>query len=699
MPRPTRAKGNHFTRGGQITFHSIRMFFQVNNTLVTAAIWSVIALTGLMTWLRAPDNAFWSIFYYWRNRLYASLGHDLNSEVTTLWSGKRYVGTLASQLENTQLINLYDEVIQQIQINFLLTIGLIFVLWMLAMRFFRRQGEKQSEDFHVRGFQYAEPKRLTQDLKLRAKKLKKQGVGNGRISDFKVDGLALFKHEFEVQHLLIDGTTGAGKSVMLRKLLTWIRKRGDKAIVYDKGCTFTSKFFDPSQDTLLNPFDERCANWDVWCDAKDAPDFENIANALIPQHGEGDPFWVDSARTIFSSAAYQMSQDDKPCSTARLLSLILTSELETLGNFLQGTESASLVSKDIKKTAISIKSVLATYIKSLRFLDGLDDKDAKGKPKHKPFSITDWVQDDKQKGFLFLSSNAQQHASLRPLISTWLAIASNAILGLKADDNRRIWVIMDEMPSLHKLPELDNIISEVRKFGGCYVIGLQSYAQLVKTYGKNTADVIFDLLNTRFYFRAPSAQMAQISSKDLGEQEVDVSRENISYGANALRDGVSIGHQTVTRPVVSSSEIQAMDDLQCYLRVPGSSFITQLDLHFDKKRDVTPAFIKRDYTLSPAMIRAYQEAVYCECVAPGLFLSEEDRDVLAKRQSEQFDTPEEMTLETDQIKAATQSDAVKHLASEEAAKLNVESDYQERAQQELEESAISQDIEMDGLSE
>ncbi|MEZ8170266.1 type IV conjugative transfer system coupling protein TraD, partial [Vibrio sp. FF266] len=460
--------------------------------------------------------------------------------------------TLASQLENTQLIDLYDNVIHQIQINFLIAIGIAFAILMLAMSFFKRQGEKQSEDFHVRGFQYAEPKVLTNDLKKRAKKLKRQGVGNGRISDFKVDGLALFKREFEVQHMLIDGTTGAGKSVMLRKLLRWIRKRGDKAIIYDKGCTFTSKFFDPSQDTLLNPFDERCANWDVWCDAKDAPDFENIANALIPQHGEGDPFWVDSARTIFSSAAYRMSQDDKPCSTARLLSLILTSELETLGNFLQGTESASLVSKDIKKTAISIKSVLATYIKSLRFLDGLDDKDAKGEPKRKPFSITDWVQDDKQKGFLFLSSNAQQHASLRPLISTWLAIASNAILGLKADEDRRIWVIMDEMPSLHKLPELDNIISEVRKFGGCYVIGLQSYAQLVKTYGKNTADVIFDLLNSRFYFRAPSAQMAQISSKDLGEQEVDVSREHISYGANALRDGVSIGHQTVTRPVISS---------------------------------------------------------------------------------------------------------------------------------------------------
>lgn len=699
MSRSVRSNGNHFTRGGQITFHSIRMFFQINNTLVYTAIWAVIALTGLLTWLRAPDNAFWSVFYYWRNHLYAALGHKLDSNVTTFWNGKRYVGTLASQLENTQLITLYDNVIHQTQINFLIAMGIAFAILMGAMAFFRRQGEKQSEDVHVRGYQYAEPKKLTKDLKQRAKKLKRQGVGNGQISNFKIDGLALLKQAFELQHVVIDGTTGVGKSVMLRKLLRWIRKRGDKAIVYDKGCTFTSKFFDPSQDILLNPFDERCANWDVWCDASEAPDFENIANALIPQHGEGDPFWVDSARTIFSSAAYRMSQDNKPCSTARLLSLILTSELETLGNFLQGTESAALVSKDIKKTAISIKSVLATYIKSLRFLDGLDEKDDKGKLKRKPFSITDWVQDDQQRGFLFLSSNAQQHASLRPLISTWLAIASNAILGLEPDDERRIWVIMDEMPSLHKLPELDSIISEVRKFGGCYVIGLQSYAQLVKTYGKNAADVIFDLLNSRFYFRAPSAQMAQISSKDLGEQEVEVSRENISYGANPLRDGVSIGHQTVTRPVVSSSEIQAMDDLQCYLRVPGSRYITQLDLHFDKMRDVTPAFIKRDYAPSPAMMKAYQQAIYCECVAPGIFLNEEDRNVLAKRQAEQFETPEEMKLETDQIKEATRSDTVKALASEDTEKLKSDDDYQERAQAELEEAAISQDIEMDGISE
>ncbi|MCC4791399.1 type IV conjugative transfer system coupling protein TraD, partial [Vibrio splendidus] len=72
--------------------------------------------------------------------IYASFGHNLNSEVTTFWSGKRYVGTLASQLENTQLISLYDDVIRQAQINFLIAICIAFAILMLAMSFFKRQG-------------------------------------------------------------------------------------------------------------------------------------------------------------------------------------------------------------------------------------------------------------------------------------------------------------------------------------------------------------------------------------------------------------------------------------------------------------------------------------------------------------------------------------------------------------------------------
>ena len=303
----------------------------------------------------------------------------------------------------------------------------------------------------------------------------------------------------------------------------------------------------------------------------------------------------------------------------------------------------------------------------------------------------------KDDGPLFLSSAAEQHASLRPLISMWLAIASNAILGLKPDDNRRVWVLMDEMPSLHRLPELGSIISEVRKFGGCYVIGIQSYAQLEKTYGKTAAQEMFDLLNTRFFFRAPSNAMASISSKELGEQEVDLSKENISYGANALRDGVSIGHETKMRPIVTASEIQALDDLECYLRVPGSAYVTKLDLFYDKLKNPNPGFIKREFTTSPGMVSAYEKAVFLETVAPGLYLSDKDRQSLTAIQASQFETDEEMKIETNQMNEAQKGDTFKAiLTNEKGGQSEIEkvsnSEYQAQAQRQLDEAAISQDI-------
>ena len=40
------------------------------------------------------------------------------------------------------------------------------------------------------------------------------------------------------------------------------------------------------------------------------------------------------------------------------------------------------------------------------------------------------------------------------------------------------------------------ILPEARKFGGCYVFGIQSYAQLEDIYGEKAAASLFDVMNT-----------------------------------------------------------------------------------------------------------------------------------------------------------------------------------------------------------
>ena len=111
----------------------------------------------------------------------------------------------------------------------------------------------------------------------------------------------------ELQHILVHGTTGTGKSTVIKALLDHIRRRGERAIIYDKSCSLVSQFYQPKHDRLLNPLDQRGADWSIWRECRDKTDFENLAAALIPMAPTAqDPFWVNAARTIFAAAAFRL---------------------------------------------------------------------------------------------------------------------------------------------------------------------------------------------------------------------------------------------------------------------------------------------------------------------------------------------------------------------------------------------------------
>ncbi|GHL62016.1 hypothetical protein ECZU31_52910 [Escherichia coli] len=58
------------------------------------------------------------------------------------------------------------------------------------------------------------------------------------------------------------------------------------------------------------------------------------------------------------------------------------------------------------------------------------------------------------------------------------------------------------------------ILPEARKFGGCYVFGIQSYAQLEDIYGEKAAATLFDVMNTCAFFRSGAEQLGLQGSVD-----------------------------------------------------------------------------------------------------------------------------------------------------------------------------------------
>ncbi len=220
-----------------------------------------------------------------------------------------------------------------------------------------------------------------------------------------------------------------------------------------------------------------------------------------------------------------------------------------------------LISEKNEKTALSIKATLSTYCKALIYLKD----DTKGPL----FSIRKWVEADQGDGWLFIASNAQKIDALKPLISVWLDVAAKSILSLSQSAERRLWFFIDELPSLHRLPSLVNTLSRCRKYGGCFVGAIQDIHQLHSVYGRDEAETLTALFNTNLCYRTKGPDSAVWMSKVMGSREIIEKKEGYSYGANDMRDGVSINQERRKETIVIDSEFIQLDDLEAYMRLPG----------------------------------------------------------------------------------------------------------------------------------
>ena len=603
------------TQGGQIASMRIRMFSQIANIIV----YCLVILFGVIVALTLSVKLTWQTFinamvYYWCQMLAPMRELFKSQPVYTI----RYYGhalryNAKQVLEDKYILWCAEQtwsafVLAAIIAAVVCVIAFFVTTWILG-----HQGKQQSEDEVTGGRQ------LTDDPKEVAKMLKRDQL----VSDIKIGDLPLIK-DSEIQNFCLHGTVGSGKSEVIRRLMNHARKRGDMVIVYDRSCEFVKSYYDPAIDKILNPGDARCAAWDLWKECLTQPDFDNVSNTLIPMGTKEDPFWQGSGRTIFAETAYLM-RNDKDRSYSKLVDTLLSIKIEKLRTYLRNSPAANLVEEKIEKTAISIRAVLTNYVKAIRYLQGIENNG-------EPFTIRDWmrgVREDGKNGWLFISSNADTHASLKPVISMWLSIAIRGLLAMGENRSRRVWIFADELPTLHKLPDLVEILPEARKFGGCYVIGIQSYAQLEDIYGDKAAATLFDVLNTRAFFRSPTRKIAEFAAGEIGEKEILKASEQYSYGVDPVRDGTSVGKDMERVTLVSYSDVQTLPDLSCYVTLPGPYPAVKMALKYQPRPKIAPAFIQRpidekaDARLSAALAAREEEGRNISV------LFEPDEDVVA----------------------------------------------------------------------
>ena len=579
-----RGIGGSTLRGGQTVFHGIRMWGQLFQAAILFAAFMTVAVPAWTLWNRTTGAEWYAAGMATLAETKLALGYDPDSgQEVRFRDGTRHVLRIRDIAASVPALEAREkikaEMFASAGLGAMAGAGLIGLFLVV----FWYRGARLGQQKRIRGAEMVTAAELRRRLQSPHERLLGALPGGRRLRPYSIAGIP-YPERTETQHTIVSGTTGSGKTVLISDLVSQIRARGERCVVYDKMGSYTRSFFDPDRDVLMNPLDSRAPRWSPFLEARNPRDFDMMAAALIPQQKDTvDPFWVTAARQLFSNGAgvfWKKGLTDNKV----LVDHLLKTELTALAEAMAGTVAQSIVDPENPKTALSVRAMLTANLSALELLPDTG----------KPFSIREWISDEERGGFLFLTSRGDQHASLRGLISTWLEIAVNAMLSLAQDDGRRIWVILDELPTLHQVPSLQPGLAESRQFGGCFVLGVQVASALRDLYGRNGAETISGLCGTRVVLAAPDRDTAQWSADSLGRSEVEEVAEGYSYGANTIRDGVSLTPRRELRALALPSEIMRLANLEGYLKFPGPFPVASIRLKYVARPAAAERFVPRE---------------------------------------------------------------------------------------------------------
>jgi len=381
--------------------------------------------------------------------------------------------------------------------------------------------------------------------------------------------------ELETLHLLVAGTTGAGKSVLIEELLDGIRDRGQRAIVCDPNGGYLRQFAQDS-DRLLNPFDVRAEGWTVFNEMRADYDADRLAASIVPAgHGESAA-WHHYAQVLLAEVLRALVRNGE-ATTEELLHWCTSAPARELGAMLVGTSAAGLFDEGADKALASTRFVLTAHLSPHRFI------------KPGTFSLRDWLE--QEQGSLFMTWRADMQTALAPLLASWADIATSAVLTLPPDPARRVWLVLDELAALGKLNGLEAGLTLGRKHGLAVMAGLQSTAQLDRLYGRESATVLRACFRNLVVLAIAKSDPATADelSRALGEREVLRQEFSRSNGASGLGESQSLRH--AQERLVLPSEIASLPNLAGYLALAGDEPVRKLRLTPQLRDEVTDAFM------------------------------------------------------------------------------------------------------------
>jgi type IV conjugative transfer system coupling protein TraD len=569
-------KLGNYIRGGQTTSHYIALIQEVTMKVMGFYFILFVITTSLFFYFNTTQYERHISASYLKSIFHYGVFKDLDYQLhITHTNGRTQRINAVSVYRNKRVHAVSSKTKTALYQSFFYGLFVPLPLLFFYLRFVLGQGLHQTTDEHVRGVTKNTPEHVQKCVDDIRKKYKHKKAG------IKFCGFTI-PDVFETQNFLLAGGPGTGKSGQILEMLGDIRKQKGRAIIYDRSGNFVEKLYRPGKDIILNPLDERGVYWDIFSECTTQYEFDEFANAFIPDAKSSDPFWTLGPRAVFSAICYKESNKPHP-SITEMVNIILQMPLNTMMKYCKFTDAASVLSEGAEKTAAGVRASMAVYVNCLRLLR---ERSAKR------FCISEWVKnDDNQDSFVFITSNKENESVLRSLITAYIHIATKSILGMTENKTRRIWCFYDELPTLKKLEILQSSPAEARKYGGCFVFGFQSYPQMVDVYGDNGMASLAGGCATALITRANEPKFAKWCAEYAGQNEIAKASENLSFGHNAVRDAVNMSKTRSMQDVVIPAEFRALPDFEGYVIFGRGVPVTRIKLPFKDTPKIAEPFV------------------------------------------------------------------------------------------------------------
>jgi type IV conjugative transfer system coupling protein TraD len=625
MPR----NAGNFTRGSQLITHEFLMWF--SSAKLPVMVWFILfcVILSIALAIKLHEHevqmiglkvyaAGWSFMEFNQNKI-------IN---LTLPSGSVIPAPIGLVPTHPDVVVAWGRFMRAVWGSLFISTFVSVPLSMWFIRFSNRRGKSILEERHQRGAMLVEAAELAATVKaFNSDKIVmeiREKLPNTSIEEFaamhftdqKAAGIhnpynlagVPFPWRSEQSHVMLVGTTGTGKTTQMLDLIAQMRKRKDRAIVFDLTGAYTSAFYDPETDIILNPMDKRCPTWSVFHEGKTHSDFTGMAAALMPiDGGASEPFWNLAARTLFVETCMKLVAKNMASNRA-LATALMMADLKSVHKLLANTVADPLTAPEAARMAESIRAVFNTNAQALRFL-----------PEDNPrFSITDWIGGEQKPGsILFITSSHNDLTHNRALLTLWMNLAVHSLMRLPRTRDLRTWFFFDEVHALHRLPAIEDGLQTARGFGGAFILGIHSFAKLSETYGREGAINLTSLARTKLILATADRETAEHCSDYIGQREVRMMDEAYSYGYSNIRDAATITPRSEIQPLVIPDDIMKLPSLRGFLVYPEGFDAARIQLTWRDYPKVAEPYLLRENVEPLAFDKDVNKALFADEEAGG----------------------------------------------------------------------------------